>query len=161
MLRALDLALLRQLRTRAHGTRLETAMKWLSRAGEHGIVWHAIALLGALLDPPRRHVYLRAMRVVAAAYAVNTAIKFVIRRPRPALEDLPPLGEAVSGLSYPSAHTAMSFGAARALEETLPPAALYGLASAMALSRPYLGMHYPSDVVAGAFLGDAVARLVP
>src|SRR5262245_19350550 len=67
VLRALDLALLRQLRTRGHGTRLETAMKWLSRAGEHGIVWDAIALLGAVLDAPRRHVYLRALRVVAAA----------------------------------------------------------------------------------------------
>jgi len=30
----------------------------------------------------------------------------------------------------------------------------------MALSRPYLGVHYPSDVVAGAFLGDAIARLL-
>ena len=33
-------------------------------------------------------------------------------------------------------------------------------AIAMAVSRPYLGVHYPSDVVAGAFLGDAVARLM-
>jgi membrane-associated phospholipid phosphatase len=31
----------------------------------------------------------------------------------------------------------------------------------MALSRPYLGVHYPSDALAGAALGDAVARLLP
>jgi membrane-associated phospholipid phosphatase len=37
---------------------------------------------------------------------------------------------------------------------------LRALAAAMACSRPYLGVHYPSDVVAGAFLGDAVARLM-
>ena len=36
---------------------------------------------------------------------------------------------------------------------------LYALATAMALSRPYLGVHYPSDIAAGALLGDAVARL--
>ena len=41
-----------------------------------------------------------------------------------------------------------------------PSAPLHAVAVAMALSRPYLGVHYPSDVVAGAFLGDAVARLM-
>ena len=45
------------------------------------------------------------------------------------------------------------------LSAALPPAPLYALAGAMALSRPYLGVHYPSDIVAGALLGDAVARL--
>jgi undecaprenyl-diphosphatase len=39
--------------------------------------------------------------------------------------------------------------------------ALYAVATAMGLTRPYLGMHYPSDVVAGAALGLALGRLVP
>jgi len=55
----------------------------------------------------------------------------------------------------------MSFAAGRKLSEALPAPPLYVLAGAMALSRPYLGVHYPSDVVAGAALGDAVGRLVP
>jgi undecaprenyl-diphosphatase len=62
----------------------------------------------------------------------------------------------MSRLSYPSAHAATSFAAARAL-----PLPLYPLATAMALSRLYLGVHYPSDTLAGAALGDAVAKLVP
>jgi membrane-associated phospholipid phosphatase len=45
--------------------------------------------------------------------------------------------------------------------EALPCAPLYALAVAMGVSRPYVGVHYPSDVVAGAVLGDAVAKLVP
>ena len=45
---------------------------------------------------------------------------------------------------------------ARAGENAVP---LYGAAGAMALTRPYLGVHYPRDVVAGALLGWAVERL--
>jgi undecaprenyl-diphosphatase len=81
----------------------------------------------------------------------------LVRRPRPRLELLPPLTGTVSGLSYPSAHAATSFAAAAALGG--PPA--HALAGAVALTRPYLGVHYPSDVIAGAALGRAVAELVP
>jgi membrane-associated phospholipid phosphatase len=55
----------------------------------------------------------------------------------------------------------MSFAAARVLSEALPPAPLYAAATTMAATRPYLGVHYPSDVLAGAALGEAAARLVP
>ena len=75
------------------------------------------------------------------------------------LEGLPALTTTMSGRSYPSAHASTSFAAARVLSGPLPAAPLYALATAMALSRPYLGVHYPSDIAAGALLGDAVARL--
>jgi membrane-associated phospholipid phosphatase len=91
----------------------------------------------------------------------NQAVKFLVRRPRPRLEGLPPLTGTVSQLSYPSAHASTSFAAARAFSEVLPGAPLYAVAAAMAMSRPYLGVHYPSDSVAGAALGTAVAELVP
>jgi undecaprenyl-diphosphatase len=42
----------------------------------------------------------------------------------------------------------------------MPAPPLYAVAVAMALSRPYLGVHYPSDIAAGALLGDAVGRLM-
>ena len=69
------------------------------------------------------------------------------------------LTAAVSRLSYPSAHAATSFAAARSLP--LPRVVLHPVAAAMALSRLYQGVHYPTDTVAGAALGDAVAGLVP
>ena len=65
----------------------------------------------------------------------------------------------MSDLSYPSAHTATSVAGARRLSETLPAAPLWLLAAALAGSRVYLRVHHPSDIVAGAALGAAVAEL--
>ncbi len=159
MLRALDLALLRGLRTRGHAPTIERAVLAFSRSGEHGGLWQALCLLGTAVDPSRRGLYRRTMSIVVLAYLVNIALKYVVRRPRPALADLPPLSSTVTGLSYPSAHATTSFAAARMLSRELPGAPAYACAVAMALSRPYAGVHYPSDIVAGAALGTAIAEL--
>jgi membrane-associated phospholipid phosphatase len=159
MVGALDRALLRLLRTRGHAPELERAVVAYTRAGEHGLLWHALAAIGMVVDGGNRATYLRAMRSVLLAYFANTAVKYGVRRARPVLEELPWLSPTVSGHSYPSAHSAMAFAAARSLSQALPAPPLYLAATAMALSRPYVGVHYPSDVLAGAVLGEAVARL--
>ena len=51
--------------------------------------------------------------------------------------------------------------AAGALKRVLPAGPVYVLAGLMALSRLYLGVHYPSDIVAGAALGVAFEELAP
>jgi membrane-associated phospholipid phosphatase len=147
-LAALDLRLLRLLRTRGHTPEAERAMVNLARAGENGLLWQAVAASGALVSARRRRDHVRAMQIVLGTLVLNTAIKYLVRRARPVLEELPALTPVLSGRSYPLAAAG------------LPSAPLHAVAVAMAVSRPYLGVHYPSDVVAGAFLGDAVARVM-
>lgn len=130
-----------------------------SRTGEHAACWLALGTLGGWLagQPASRAAWRRGTRVVAGAYALNYAVKLAVRRPRPELPGLEPLTPTVSGLSFPSAHATTSFAAARAYSAVAPPAALYAAALLFALSRPYLGVHYPSDVLAGAALGTLLA----
>ena len=153
------MALLRTLRTRGHTPGSERAVARFSRLGEQAAIWFAICAAGAAFDRERRPVYAHAAKTIAATYAVNQLLKIAVRRPRPALPDLPPLAGTLSGLSYPSAHAATSFAAARTLSPALPRSALCAMATALALSRPYLGLHYPSDIAAGALLGAAIAEL--
>ncbi|MGK2932243.1 MAG: phosphatase PAP2 family protein [Solirubrobacterales bacterium] len=159
----LDLELLRFMRTRGHRDVAENAAQLVAKSGENGYLWFGIGLAGAVFDPPRRRQWLFSAAVGPVAIGLNFGLKLVVKRPRPTLEGLPPLGGAPSSLSFPSAHATASFAAATAMSRFAPELkpALFGAAATMAVTRPYLGMHYPSDVVAGALLGTLLGGTVP
>jgi undecaprenyl-diphosphatase len=154
----LDREALRALRTRLHPPALERAAVAYTATGEFGALWIAIALVGARLNPERRNAWLAAGALVPTSLCANAVLKRIVRRKRPSLRGLEPLGRAPSTPSFPSGHAATSFTAAVAMGAVAPAARapLVAAATLMSLTRPYLGVHYPSDVLAGAVLGGAM-----
>jgi membrane-associated phospholipid phosphatase len=161
-MRELDLKLLRWMRTHGHTPRVEAAAQALGKAGNNGLAWFVLGIALALIDNDRWESWLICALLGPLAIGLNYAIKLAVRRPRPVLEGLPPLGGAPSSLSFPSAHAFSSFAVATAMFRVDPATAgAFVIAIALSLGRPYLGMHYPSDVLAGAFLGLILGLIVP
>jgi membrane-associated phospholipid phosphatase len=157
-----DLKLLRAMRTRGHTPGLEAAAKALGKAGNNALVWLLLGIALALLDPDRRESWLICAALGPIAIGLNYGLKLIVKRPRPVLEGLPPLGGAPSSLSFPSAHAFSSFAVATAMFRVDPATAgAFVFALALSLGRPYLGMHYPSDILAGAVLGVILGLIVP
>jgi membrane-associated phospholipid phosphatase len=162
MLARLDNRLLYAMRTRFHSPGVESAMKWLGRLGNNGAIWLAIGLVLAVVDEGNRREWVRVALLGPVMIVINFAIKAVVRRQRPVLEGLPPLGGAPSSLSFPSAHASSAFACATAATRIAPEGALLFIPAALlAIGRPYLGMHYPSDVLGGIVLGIAIGLVVP
>ena len=161
-MRELDLKLLRWMRTHGHSPGIEGAAVALGKAGNNGLVWLVLGLALVLIDSSRWESWLICALLGPIAIGLNYGIKLLVKRPRPVLEGLPPLGGAPSSLSFPSAHATSSFTMATAMVRVDPAmAGAFVVAIALSLGRPYLGMHYPSDVLAGAFIGVALGLIVP
>ncbi len=156
---SIDERLLRRARTWGHTPVAERKVARFSLLGEHAAVWLVLGAGESLLsNGERRSRWARATGAVAGTYAANTALKLIVRRVRPELPGLPALTSTPTRFSFPSAHSSTSFAGALAYSRAgLPAAPLYALAVGLALSRLYLGVHYPSDVLAGALFGLAIA----
>ncbi|MGY0018192.1 phosphatase PAP2 family protein [Streptomyces sp. cg35] len=158
----MDRRLLSALRDCGTDRRIATAARALSWAGEHGALWLAAGLAGAAVDRERRTAWLRGTALTAGAHLASMGVKRVVRRPRPSAETgVEPLVRTAGKHSFPSSHAtsaaaaAVAYGALRPVGARLVPP----VAAAMCVSRMVVGVHYPSDVAAGAVLGALTARL--
>ncbi|HXS47894.1 MAG TPA: phosphatase PAP2 family protein [Solirubrobacterales bacterium] len=150
------------MRTRGHSPGIERAARALGKAGNNGAVWIVIGVTLAIVDSSHREAWLICAALGPIAIGLNYVVKLIVKRPRPQLAGLPPLGGAPSSLSFPSAHATSSFAVATAMTRVEPLGGLaFILAIALALGRPYLGMHYPSDVLVGALLGICLGLIIP
>jgi undecaprenyl-diphosphatase len=130
----------------------------LSRIGTLGLVWVAIGLVLAVVWR-RPSVFLTVVVADAVADGLAELGKAIVHRHRPFEH---PLGPATSSWSFPSGHSATAFASATVLSAFAPRwrVPFFVLATLIALSRLYNGVHYPTDVVAGALLGVLVALVV-
>lgn len=155
----LDLRGVATIRRLPHARAIDAALIALSRATDHSLAWFAAAAVGAAVDHRRRTCWLMAVARMVAVEAAVRVIKRGPRRRRPSIAGYPPLAPATSPLSFPSSHTAAAVAALSVFEGLLPIGLLRGVAGITAFSRLYLGLHFPSDVLAGALVGHACARL--
>jgi undecaprenyl-diphosphatase len=132
----------------------------LSIAGSWAAVWLAIAVVLAVAWR-RPNVLLVVATTALATHLVTTVLKETVGRERPPaiVLDPEPLMEVPTTSSFPSGHASMSFACAYALSRLAPRLTpfFYVLATLIAFSRIYVGVHYPLDVIAGALIGTLVA----
>lgn len=145
---------------RTSAPQADRALTLVSTAADHGRLWLAIAAV--LTATGRRRARSAAagglLGLGIASTLVNGPLKFVWRRDRPPLSVLGargPLLPLPSTFSFPSGHSASAAAFATGVSLALPAAVpvVVPLAGAVAYSRAHTGVHYPSDVVAGAVLG--------
>jgi len=102
---------------------------------------------------------------LVASTFITTGLKYTFKRPRPFTKDpyLVPASSAGS-YSFPSGHTSEAFATATSLTMAYPKwyvaAPAYAWAATVGYSRMYLGVHYPTDVLAGAVVGAGSAWLM-
>lgn len=137
----------------------------VSVIGAKGAVWIAIAVATWLARPAKGMAVMRLLLALGLAGLLTDAIvKPIIGRTRPFVDhpEYRDLGHRPSSPSFPSGHAATAAAGALALARVWPIAALpaWMLAALIAFSRIALGVHFPSDVLAGFLLGSAAALFV-
>ncbi|MFF5444602.1 bifunctional phosphatase PAP2/diacylglycerol kinase family protein [Streptomyces sp. NPDC012888] len=139
----------------------------LSRAADHGLLWGGITAGLALLGPhgARRAALRGAASLALASATVNTLGKWSVRRARPLTAGVPQVrlpARQPWTTSFPSGHSASAFAYLTGVTAAAPAwgAVIAPVAASVAFSRVYTGVHYPTDVLAGAALGVAAGLVV-
>ena len=145
---------------------MNTISIFFDYAGAHGEIWIAFTLLLLLFRRTRKAGFAMAVALVLYMAAGHFFLKPLFARPRPCdiNTSITMLVARPHGHSFPSGHTCAAFAAGVVWACTLPQrwarVCAVILAVCMGLSRLYVGVHYPCDVLVGAVVGSLSAWVV-
>ena len=151
--------------TTHHTPWLDAVMYAASVIGRAGAVWLAVGLVVMRLRPRLAGQFWQLVLAIFLTLGlVDLVLKPTVGRSRPfdAIEEVRVVGARPPTRSFPSGHAASAFAGAfvTTMMVRRGRGVLWALAVLIASSRIYIGVHYPIDVIAGAFVGLAVAVLV-
>lgn len=153
-------------------------VKWITHLGDHGILWIALLLILLCISKTRKAAILGASSLVLTFVVTNLCLKPFVARVRPyeAIDGLVRIIEAQSDKSFPSGHTANSMAVGVILWKISQSCEKLGnkkiyfpkfagwfvliLSILIGLSRLYVGVHYPTDILGGAVIAMVVSVIV-
>lgn len=162
LLSSLDDAILLFFQEAVRNPVLTPVFQVITTLGNGGAVWIALTVLLLLIPRTRNVGFMTTLSLLGTLLVNNLLLKNLVNRTRPyeVIEGLTYLVKTPVDSSFPSGHSACSFAVACIMFRRLPPK--YGipaliLAALIALSRLYVGVHYPSDVLFGVISGIVIS----
>lgn len=141
---------------------LTPVMKVITTLGNGGAIWIALTILLLTIPKTRKIGCMSLIALLGTLLVNNMLLKNLVARTRPyeVIEGLTYIVRKPSDYSFPSGHAGCSFSAACIMYRRLPrrygvPALI--LAILISVSRLYVGVHYPSDVLFGVISGIAIS----
>ena len=143
---------------------LDNIIIFITSLGNGGMIWIVATIVLLIPKKTRKAGIMSAVALLGSLIINNNIVKNIVQRPRPfvTFTDLQIIIPTPSEFSFPSGHTSSSFAAAAVFYRHLPkklglPAVI--LAGLIGFSRLYVGVHYPTDVIAGVLMGILLSYL--
>lgn len=157
LIKVFDVGIIELIQNNLHSPIINKVMIFITGLGDSGAIWILIGLAFLINKEYRKIGFMILVALALGSILGEGIIKNIIQRDRPfiSMEGIDMLIKAPTSYSFPSGHTTSSFAAAGVILINFKNKSIYAfiLAGLIAFSRIYLGVHFPTDIIAGIVLG--------